>query len=195
MSPPDLKVSNMLLGKSGGELPIAQSEWNSWAQVDTMLSWCVWWCKKNLMQQRTVLYRKTGYGQAGDGKNVDILRISKLKWTRMGKFNSDDHYIYYCGQQYHRRNRVTLIINKRVWNTVLGCNLKKDRMILVRFQGKPFTIIVIRVYAPTTSGKDGKNTWMNCIKKDLNEPDYYDGVVSHQTFWGVKSVGLKKHCC
>ena len=70
--------------------------------------------------------------------NVDILGISKLRWTGMGEFNSDDHYIYYCGQESLRRNGVAIIVNKRVQNTVLGCNLKHDRMISVPFQGKPF---------------------------------------------------------
>ena len=68
--------------------------------------------------------------------NIDILGISKLKWTGMGEFNSDDHDIYYCGQESFRRNAVALIVNKRVWNAVLGCNLKNDRMISIRFQGK-----------------------------------------------------------
>ena len=77
------------------------------------------------------------------GVNVDILGISELKWTRMGEFNSDDHYIYYCGQESLRRNGVAIIVNKRVLNAVLGCNLKNDRMISVRFQGKPFNITVI----------------------------------------------------
>ena len=80
--------------------------------------------------------RQIGSGQRGGGKarvNIDILGISELKWTGMCEFNSDDHYIYYCGQQSLRRNRVTLIINKRVQSEVLGCNLKKDRMISVRF--------------------------------------------------------------
>ena len=72
----------------------------------------------------------------------------------VGEFNSDDHYIYYCGQEPHRRNGVALIINKRVQNTVLGCDLKNDRMILVHLQGKPFSIIVIQVYAPTTDAKE-----------------------------------------
>ena len=72
----------------------------------------------------------------------------------MGKFNSDDHYIYYCGQESLRRNGVALIVNKRVWNTVLGCNLKNNRMISVRFQGKPYNITVIQVYAPTTNAKE-----------------------------------------
>ena len=75
--------------------------------------------------------------------NINILEISELKWTRMGEFNSDDHYIYYCGQESLRRNEVALIINKRVWNAVLRCKLKNDRMISVRFQGKTFNITVI----------------------------------------------------
>ena len=73
--------------------------------------------------------------------HVDILGISKLKWTGMGEFNSDDHYIYYCGQESLRRNGVAIMVNKRVQNAVLGCSLKNDRMISVRFQGKPFNII------------------------------------------------------
>ena len=70
--------------------------------------------------------------------NIDILGISELKWTAMGEFNSDDHYIYYCGQESLQRNGVAIIVNKRIQNAVLGCNLKNDRMITVRFQGKPF---------------------------------------------------------
>ena len=81
--------------------------------------------------------------------NIDILGLSELKWTRMGEFKSDDHYIYYCGQESLRRNRISLIVNKRVQNAVLLCNLKNDRMISVCFQGKPFNITVIQVYAPT----------------------------------------------
>ena len=81
--------------------------------------------------------------------NVNILGIRELKWTGMGEFNSDDHYIYYCGQESLRRNGVAIMINKRVQNAVLGCNLKNDRMISVHFQGKPFNITVIQVYAPT----------------------------------------------
>ena len=76
--------------------------------------------------------------------NVDILGISKLKWTGMSEFNSDDHYIYYCGRESLRRNGVAIIVNKRVQNAVLGCSLKNDRMISVRFQGKPFNITVIQ---------------------------------------------------
>ena len=77
--------------------------------------------------------------------NVDILGISELKWTGMGELNSDDHYIYYCGQESLRRNGVAIMVNKRARNTVLGCNLKNDRMISVRFQGKPFNTMVIQV--------------------------------------------------
>ena len=85
---------------------------------------------------------------------TDILGISELKWTGMSEFNSDDHYIYYCGQESYRRIGVALIINKRVQNAVLGCNLKNDRMILVHFQGKTFNIIVIQVYAPATNAEE-----------------------------------------
>ena len=86
--------------------------------------------------------------------NIDILEISELKWTGMGEFNSDDHYIYYCSQESLRRNRVAIKVNKRVWNAVLGCNLKNDRMISVRLQGKPFNITVIQVYAPTSNAEE-----------------------------------------
>ena len=82
--------------------------------------------------------------------NIDILGISELKWTGMGEVNSDDHYIYYFGQESLRRNRVAIVVSKRVRNAVLGCNLKNDRMISVRFQSKPFNITVIQVYAPTS---------------------------------------------
>ena len=86
--------------------------------------------------------------------NIDILGSSGLKWTGMGEFNSDDHYIYYYGQESFRRNGVAIIVNKRVWNTVLGCNVKNDRMISVRFQGKPFNITVIQVCAPTSNAEE-----------------------------------------
>ena len=88
--------------------------------------------------------------------NIDILGISELKWTGMGEFNSNDHYIYYCRQESLRRNGVTIIVNKRVRNAVLGCNLKNERMISVRFQGKPFNIIVIQVYAPTSNAEEAE---------------------------------------
>ena len=80
--------------------------------------------------------------------NVDILGISELKWTGMGEFNSDDHYIYYCGQESLRRNGVAIIVNKRAQNAILQCNLKNDRMISIHFQGKQFNITVIQVYGP-----------------------------------------------
>ena len=86
--------------------------------------------------------------------NVDILEISEIKWTGMGEFNSDDHYIYYWGQESLRRNGVAIMVNKRVQNAVLGCSLKNDRMISVRLQGKPFNITVIQVYAPTSNAKE-----------------------------------------
>ena len=88
--------------------------------------------------------------------NVDILGISKLKWTGMGKYNSDDHYIYYYGRKTLRRNGVAIVVNKRVQNAILGCNLKNDRMISVPFQSKPFNIRVIQVYAPTSNAEEAE---------------------------------------
>ena len=88
--------------------------------------------------------------------NINILEISELKWTGMGEFNSDEHYIYYCGQESLRRNGVAIMVNKRVCNAVLGCNLNNDRMISVRFQGKPFNITVIQVYAPTSNAEQAE---------------------------------------
>ena len=83
--------------------------------------------------------------------NINILGISKLRYTGMGEFNSDDHCIYYCGQQSLRRNGVAIMVNKRIRNAVLGCNLRNNRIISVHFQGKPFNITVIQVYAPTSN--------------------------------------------
>ena len=86
--------------------------------------------------------------------NIDILGISELKWTGMGEFNSNDYYIFYCGQEYLRRIGVPIIVNKRVQNAVLGCNLKNDRMISVDFQSKLFNITVIQVCAPTSKAEE-----------------------------------------
>ena len=88
--------------------------------------------------------------------NVDILGIRELKWTGMGEFNSDDHYIYYSGQESFRRNGVAIMVNKKVRNAVLGCNLKNDRMISVCFQGKPFNIKIIQVYAPKSNAEEAE---------------------------------------
>ena len=91
--------------------------------------------------------------------NIDILGISELKWTGMGEFNSDDHYMYFCGQKSLRRNGIAIIVNKRVRNAVLGCNLKNNRMISVHFQGKPFNITVIQVYALTSNAEEAEVEW------------------------------------
>ena len=101
--------------------------------------------------------------------NIDILGISKLKWTGMGEFNSDDRYIYYCGQESLRRNGVAIMVNKRVPNAVLGCNLKNDRMISVRFQGKPFNIMLIQVYSPTSNAEEAEVEWFYENLQDLLE--------------------------
>ena len=96
--------------------------------------------------------------------NSDILGICELKWTGMDEFNSDDHYIYYCGQESLRRNGVAIIVNKRIQNAILGCNLKNDRMISVHFQGKPFNITVMQVYALTNNAKEAEQFY-----EDLQE--------------------------
>ena len=99
--------------------------------------------------------------------NVNILGISELKWTGMGGFNSDEHYIYYRGQESLRRNGVAIRVNKGVRNAVLGYNLKNDGMISVRFQGKPFNITVIQVYAPTSNAEEAEVEWFYEDLQDL----------------------------
>ena len=101
--------------------------------------------------------------------NINILGTSELKWTGMGEFNSDDHYIYHCGQESLRRNGIATIVNKRVQNTVLGCNLKNNRMISVHFQGKPFNITVIQAYAPTSNAEEAEVEWFYEDLQDLLE--------------------------
>ena len=115
------------------------------------------WCCKEQYCIETWNVRSMNQGKLEVGKqemarvNINILGISELKWTGMGEFNSDDHCIYYCGQESLKRNGVVIIVNKRVWIAVLGCNLKNDRMISVHFQGKPFNIMVIQVSALTSN--------------------------------------------
>ena len=92
--------------------------------------------------------------QAMPRVNIDILGINELKWGEVDEFNSDDHYIYHCGKKSLRRNEVAIIVNKRVQNAVLGCNLKNDRMISVHLQGKSVNIMVIQVYALTSNGEE-----------------------------------------
>ena len=101
--------------------------------------------------------------------NIDIVGLSELKWTGMGEFHSDDHYIYYCGQESLRRNGVALMINKRIQNAVLGCNLKNDRMISVHFQGKPFSITVTQVYALTSNAEEAEVEQFHEYLQDLLE--------------------------
>ena len=99
--------------------------------------------------------------------NIDTLGISELKWTRMGEFNSEDHYIYYFGQNLSEETGVALTVNKRIRSAVLGCNVKTDRMISVHFQGKPFNITVIQVYALNTSAKEAEVEWFYEDLQDL----------------------------
>ena len=101
--------------------------------------------------------------------NIDILGINELKWAGMCKFNSDEHYIYYCGQESLRRSGVALIVNKRVQNALLRYNLKNDRMTSIRFQGKPFNITVIQVYGPTSNAEEAEVEWFYEDLQDLVE--------------------------
>ena len=101
--------------------------------------------------------------------NIDILGNSELKWTGMGEFNSGDHYIYYCRQESFRRNGLVLIVNKRLWNVVLGSSLKNNRVISVHFQGKSFNITVIQVYALTSNAEEAEVEWFYEDLQDLLE--------------------------
>ena len=101
--------------------------------------------------------------------NIEILGISELKWIRMGEFNSDDHYIYYCEQESLRRNGVAIIVNKRVQNAVLGWNFKNDRMVSIHFRGKPFNITGIQVYAPASNAEEIEVEWFYENLQDLLE--------------------------
>ena len=118
--------------------------------------------------------------------NVDILGMSELKWTGMGEFNSDDHYIYYCGQESLRRKGVALIVNKRVCNAVLWCNLKNDRMISVHFQGKPFNTMVIQVYASTSNAEEAEVEWFYEDLQDLQELTPKKDVLFITRDWNAK---------
>ena len=121
--------------------------------------------------------------------NVDIPEISKLKWTGMGEFNSDNHYIYYCGQESFRRKGEAMMVNRRVQNAVLGCSLKNDRMISVHFQGKPFNITVIQVYAPTSNTEEAEVEWFYEDLQDLLELTPKKDVLFILGDWNAKVGG------
>ena len=118
--------------------------------------------------------------------NVDILGITELKWSGIGELNSDDHYIYYCGQESLRRNGVAIMVNKKVQNAVLGYNLKNDRMISVRFQGKPFKITVIQVYAPNSNAEEAEVEWFYEDVQDLLELTSQKDVLFITGDWNAK---------
>ena len=134
--------------------------------------------------------------QTGDGKNEHRhFRISELKWTGMGEFSSDDHYIYYCGQESLRRNGVAIIVNKSVQNAVLGCTLKNHRMISVHFQGKPFTITVNQVYAPTSNTEEAEVEWFYEDLQDLLELTSKKRCLFHYRGLECKSRKSRNTCC
>ena len=141
--------------------------WNV-RSVKLVMEWEAWRAAVHgVTKSQTRLSDWTELKQEMARVNISILGMSELKWTRMCEFNSDDHYISYCGQESLRRNEVSLIVNKRVWNTVLGCSLKNDRKISEHFQGKPFNITVIQVYAPTTNAKEDEIGWLYEDLQDL----------------------------
>ena len=119
--------------------------------------------------------------------NMNILGISELKWTGMGEFNSDDHYIYNCGQESLRRYGVAIMVNKRVQNAILGCNVKNNRMISVYFQGKPFNITVIQIYAPTSNTEEAEVERINEDLQDLLELTLKKDVLFIIRDWNAKS--------
>ena len=123
--------------------------------------------------------------------NIDIRGIQELRWTGIGEFNSDDHYIYYCGQE-SLRSGVDIIVNKRVSKTVLGYNLKNDSMISVRFQGKPFNVMVIQVYALISNAEEAEVEQFYEDLKDLLELKLLKDVIFIIGDWNAK-VGVKKH--
>ena len=119
--------------------------------------------------------------------NIDILGNIELKWTAIGEINTDDHYIYYCGQESLRRNGVAIIVHKRVQNAILGCNLKNDRMISIRFQGKPFNIMVIQLYAPTSNAEEAEVEKFYEDLQDLLELTPKKGVLFIIRDWNEKN--------
>ena len=117
---------------------------------------------------------------------LDMLGISKLKWTGMGEFNSDEYYVYYCGQESLRRNGVAIMVSKRVQNAVLRCNLKNNRMISVCFQGKPFNITVIQVYVPIRNAEEAEVQQFYEDLQDLLEPTPKKDVLFIIGDWNAK---------
>ena len=125
--------------------------------------------------------------------NIDIWGISELKWSGLSEFNSDDHYIYYCGQESLRRNGVAIIVNKRVQNAVLGRNLKNNRMISVRFQGNPFNITEIQVYAQISNAEEAEVEWFYQDLQDLLELTPKKGVLFIIEDWNAKVGSQETH--
>ena len=161
----------MLLEISGEITPERMKGWNKSKNNTQLWMWLVIEARSDAVKSNTAQepgmsgpWIKANRKWSNRRVNVDILGIRELRWTGTGEFNSDDRYIYYCGQESLRRNGVAIMVNKRVRNAVLGCNLKNDRMISVCLQGKPFNIPVIQVYALTSNTEEAEVEW---FYKDL----------------------------
>ena len=115
--------------------------------------------------------------------NINILGISELKWMGMGEFNSDDHFIYYCGQESLRRNGIALTVNKRDWNAILGCNLKNEKMISVHLQGKLFNITIIQVYDPITDVEEADQFYPSTPSRNKQE---------RKMSFSLQGIGMQK---
>jgi len=156
----------MLLEKTGEITPETMKTRSKSENNAQLWMWLVMEVKSNAVKNNTAHCMETwNVRSMNPGKlevvkkqmawvNINILGVSELKWAVMGECNFDDHYIYYCGQESLRRNGVAIIVNGRIWNAVLECSFKDDRMISVRFQGKPLNTIIIQVYAPTSNAEE-----------------------------------------
>ena len=165
---------------------VAGPKWIRQSVVDVSADKSKIWCHKEQYCPGTWNIRPMNQGKLDMVKeemvriNINILGIGELTWVRIDEFNSDDHYIYYCGQGSHRRNGVAFKINKTVWNIVIGCNLKNDRMISIPFQGKTFNNTTIQVYAPITSAKEAEVDQFYEDRQHLKEMFYSSLVIGMQ---------------
>ena len=167
----------------------ARSKWKQCSAVDVSSGESQVWCCKEQYCIGTWNVRSMNQGKLDVVKhemarvNINILGISELKWMGMGEFNSDDHFIYYCGQESLRRNGIALTVNKRDWNAILGCNLKNDKMISVHLQGKLFNITIIQVYDPITDVEEADQFYPSTPSRNKQE---------RKMSFSLQGIGMQK---